>query len=410
MLLGLYRYVSGYLDIQVSGERPERLVNLAVEAGMDLWNLHWRGARVYGRLLLRDFFAVRPLCRQAGCRVRVRGRHGLPFLRQRVLRRRALLAGALGCLVVLLWLSSHVWLVEVRGTAFVDARAVRQALSGLGLRPGAWKGRLHLAEVERRLPGVLPQITWAAARLQGTRAVVDVVERYSLRALPPVRRVDVVAGRACTVQRLVVFSGHPRVREGEAVTPGQVLIEGGVYIRSAPAPVLPGFPRPEPDLLLRPTVAEGQVIAQCTAVREFSVPLYREERVLTGHQRQRLHLRLGTRTWLVGGEPPFAAAETQRRGLAVAGWRNRFGPVELQLVTMREQRVIRHPIPLEAALQEVQNRLLAQLAWRLAPGDRVLRAVPEVVRRDADTALVRTVVETLEDIGRPVSVHVEPPE
>lgn len=412
MLLNLYRYLSGYLDVTVTGARPEQLVNRAVAAGMDLWNLRRRPERLTGCLLLADFHRIRPLARATRCRVRIRGRRGLPFLLRRLRARRMLVAGAACCTAALLWFTSHYWVVEVRGTELVDARAIRAGAARLGLRPGVVRWRVDLRRVEAELPRLVPDLGLVTVRTQGTRAVVAVVERVAPPPLKASGRVDIVADRdGCVVESVVAFWGMAKVKAGAAVAPGQTLIEGIFYRHSQP-PLRSRWTKPHewpppPDLPVAAGRAQGEVWGRCYRQQYLEEPLHSEERIPTGRRTRRVVLRLGkTEILLKGGRtPPYAAFDVERRTARLPEWRNWLPPVEVTAETLTEVSVRRVPRDLAAVKAAAASRMLERLQWHLTPGvDLVVsHQIEELVRTPTYVGL-RLTVETRERVGRPQPV------
>src|SRR5690606_1610974 len=100
-----------------SGQRFERLINMAVRQGFRVWNIR-RYASQQGQceMPIRDYLRIRPLLRETGCRSKVIGRHGLPFWIVRLRLRAGLLIGPFLFLFGLYMLSAMIWQVEVVGT------------------------------------------------------------------------------------------------------------------------------------------------------------------------------------------------------------------------------------------------------------------------------------------------------
>ncbi len=408
MLLSLYRMFSGYLDVTITGVAPERLVNLAVQAGMDLWDLRRHQGGVTGRLLLADFWRIRPLARAARCRVQIRHRWGGPFLARRLRSRWALLAGAIFSLAMLVWFTSHIWVIQVRGAEMVDARAVRAGAAQLGLRPGAVRWRVDLQRVEAGLPQLVPDLGWVTVRARGTRAVVEVVERKVERRLPAGGRVDVVAAKPCVLDSVVAFWGLARARPGQVLEPGDTLIEGIFYRHSQP-PLRTPYTKPEnwpppPDLAEGLGRAQGVAFGRCFYQHYVEVPLQVEERVPTGRNTTRVVLQAGKREILLKGDrrEPYAAFDSQVHVTRLPGWRNWVPPVEVRTDSFTEVIIRQIPQDLAAAGEEAMQRLLERVRWQLTPGiDKITaQRIEELVRTPAYVGL-RLTVETREQIGRP---------
>ena len=74
-----YRWVGGYMEMQMTGYSPERFLNLCSARGIEIWDL-WHAGEGYGFFMrLKDFRRIRPLARKSGVRLKIRQRMGLPF-------------------------------------------------------------------------------------------------------------------------------------------------------------------------------------------------------------------------------------------------------------------------------------------------------------------------------------------
>lgn len=179
MLKRLITFLVGHLRIEVRGGRLEQFLNLALDEELYLWNIQRQVDRMRVSLTISDFCALRPVARGSRCRVRILGRYGFPFIANRLKRRPVLLAGAVTCLAFLFWASSHVWIVKVKvtGPQNLDARAVAAVAAEAGLKPGVAKGRMDLVKVQEHIQQRMGEISWVGIRVQGTRAMIEVVEK-----------------------------------------------------------------------------------------------------------------------------------------------------------------------------------------------------------------------------------------
>ena len=403
MLERIWRYLAGYLEITLTGDHPERILNLAATQHVELWHVRYRAGRLFARLRLSDVRRARTLAREAGLRLRLGRRTGWPFLWGRLRRRQGLLAGAVLTALVLLYLTGHVWLVQVRGAQAVDARAIVQAAADLGLRPGTWRGRLDLAAVERGLTQRIPQLAWTGITLQGTRAVIQVVEKHTVLPPQPAQRLDVVAQRPCQIVRLVVLAGHALVREGDVVRPGQVLIEGVQKVREN-AVKAPGEPPPEPDIALRDVRARGIVEARCWYQTYYELPKARVTESLTGRRSRQLIVRVAGRDILsLGRAIAFAHRRESGWRLRLPWWRNTRPIVEIQYVTTAEVVVHEEAVAPATLLAQARQQLADVLTWRLAPRDRIENLEARVVQDSAHFAGVQATAQVLQDIGQPAT-------
>lgn len=403
MFRQLVAFLIGHLRIVVRCHQPERFINLCLEAEIPLWAMVRTPEFLAAEIPLPAFFRIRPIARQSGARIRIKHRRGLPFLLQRLRGRPPLLAGAALCLLALWWVTGHVWIVTVKltGEGLLDVRAIRAVAEDAGLRPGAWKGKLDLAAVEKQIAKAIPEVSWSSVAVRGIRADIQVVEKTGYS---PVEGswTDLVARKQGMIAHLVTFSGEPAVRVGDYVQPGDTLIRGCLHYWGGGRPqVLPGTPRPPRDTVARCGTAEGEVRARVWYEQIQRQPLYREVRKSTGQEQRSWVLKWRDQEILKWGASarPWAAYDERRQTLRFPGWRNWEVPVELVSLIAVEVDVERAPLTVEQAVSEAKHAFVRQLQFQLGPTDRIASVHAEVVQAGQEYAEIRVTVETLEEIG-----------
>ena len=226
--LRLTRWIFGYVCFDVIGGSPERFYTNCARSGAYLWNIapdEKAGACVAAgryRFLRRN-------ARRAGCRLRVRERRGLPFHLKKIRAHPGLLAGAAAFFVICFSLSLRVWCVRVTGNETIPEETLLQALETAGLSAGARRASADPQEIDRRLMLEFPQIRWASVNLRGSSAEVVLQETTVKPEIADQKTVcNVKAARTGQVLTLRVFEGTPEIRQGDAVTEGQLLVSAVV--------------------------------------------------------------------------------------------------------------------------------------------------------------------------------------
>lgn len=415
MLRRLVAFLVGCLRIEVRGGRMERFLNVALEDGLSLWEVQRTPDRMRLTLTIQDFRRLRRAVRASRCRVHILRRSGCPFVAARLRARPALVAGAMACVALLLWLSGHVWLVRVQisGPHQLDPRAILAVAAEAGLKPGAWKRRVDAEQVQAHIQRRIPQVSWAVIRVQGTRAVIEVVEKAAVKVPGQAPCINLVARKNAVIEDVIPFQGEPMVKKGDVVRAGDILVECSLRFWGAGRPqIAPGTPWPPRDTVARTLVAQARIMARVTYQEYNEVALVRETGVPTG--------RTDTR-WVLNwkGQPilqskrtpvPFQRFEERRNAYGLALGRIWRAPVELVTVTAAEQRVEREPVPLQQVVDAARTQMEARLRWLLGPADQVLTAPrAEVVERGKEYAGIRLFAETLEDIALPREGTPPPP-
>lgn len=420
MLRRLVAFVLGYLRIEVQGPYIAGFLNGALERGITLWSIERESDRMWATMAIRDFFALRPVVRATRCRVRIRGRYGWPFHWQRLRRRPVLMAGALACLGFLLWLSGHVWVVEVRisGPKNLDPRAVAAVAAEAGLKPGVWKNQVDISRVQAHLLKRINEVSWAVIRVQGTRFVIEIVEKAAERSGARGQEcINLVARKGGVVEQVIPYQGEAAVKLGDVVRKGDLLVECAFKFYPDGRPlVMPGTEKPPRYGIVRTQTAMAEVKARVSYQEYREMSLYKEVPEPTGRTVTRWVLSWQEKPILTGGarQANFARAEERREVYPRGLWRNWKSPVELTLVKVSEIQVRREPVTLQQAVQSARAQMQAQLRWILGPSDRVLRPLQvRVAEQHKDRVGLVLTVETLEEISEPrpgQPTRVEPPQ
>lgn len=399
----LVEFAAGYVEVEVIGPRPERLINLATMEELVVWDIRYGEATVTARLSIGSFFALRPLARKARCRVRILARRGLPFLFRRLRRRHALWAGASASLALLYAVSSFVWFVHVNGAGEVDPQVVLEAAARHGLRAGTRRAEVDRDAVATGILLEVPRLSWAAVELRGTLAVIEVVEKA---VAPPHldERVpaDLVAAEDGVLEVFIPLAGQALVRKGQAVTRGQLLVRGLKPVRSPPGNLdEPADPRAWAVEFVA-VRARATVRARVWREEVVSVPLVRRFDRRTGRTERRWLLRVGGRAILIPGSPILEGERVETFRFPPPGGTFAL-PVEVTGIQVHELERVEETLTQEAA-RDLALAIAERLLMRRLPADAVvIRRLPETVAVAADRVTVRLAIETREDIGRPES-------
>ena len=386
-----WRFLRGFVVISLQGRGVERLLNLAVSRGIGFWDLQKQKNEARLSVSLASFRALRPLLRKARCRLRIRRKVGLPFVIYRLRRRWGLVAGALFFVAALYLATSLVWEVRVTGNRHLGEAEILALAEQLGIRPGAWKWKLNLSELEEELPRRHKDIAWAGLRFYGTVLEIEIAEHLPELTVDQ-RPADIVAAKDGLVERVLVIEGRAVVKVGDTVSKGDLLIEGVV-------PIEEGFLEPGETAPVKEVRARGEVEARIWYEVRVPLKLRQLSRELTGASQKSVYLRWQDKQWRLWGpaQNPYPSARQEARVFSWR-WRSFSFPVELVTFTYLEQRIIQKTFSrdeaLKAARQEARQRLQAQLPKGVA-----IERLYEQEYSENGTDWIRVVGETREGIG-----------
>jgi similar to stage IV sporulation protein len=223
-------FCGGYLEIIIRGSQLEKLINLATGSGLYLWEVkRLDGDTLSAKMRARGFFRIRGMARRAGCRVKIRHKHGWPFVLRRLAARKLFCLGGLLCGVFLVYLASLVLVVRIEGVPRREQARWLKILAEAGLRTGHPR-RFLLAQKNRIEQEALLRLTeavWLGINFKGVVAEVKVVPRKV--APPSTGPADLVAADDGLITKVIVIRGIPLVKEGDTVVDGQLLISGMIW-------------------------------------------------------------------------------------------------------------------------------------------------------------------------------------
>ena len=404
LLRTISKFINGVVRIEISGSAPEKLINLCMANGVFLWSIIKCAERMYACIYLHDFFTIRPLVRKSKCRIRVVHYDGLPFLWKRLQRRKMVWMGLAIFFILLNYLASYVWFVEVVGTKTVPQERILAVAHDHGLRLGMPKGRLQIKDIEKRLRLEMPELAWIGISSQGTRVVIEVVERTEAKEEDKAPA-HIVAAKDGIIVEAIALAGEAVVARGETVKHGDLLIKGVLSDQTAVQgnPEDAGYPP-----AIQHVRAKGIVKARVW-YEGYGEALTQEsvwER--TGNYISSVTVRLGAYELLLTRPvtQPFTHYETETVEKKLPNWRNSILPVESTINTYHElqERIVTRS---EAEARDLaRDRALATVRQRIPEAAQILaNDIAVLTTEEANLVRVTAHIETIEDIGEPILIN-----
>lgn len=405
-------YMNGFIILSIKGDRCEEFINLAMTKGIRLWDIKRisdRELRV--RMAVGEYRNLPSLARQSRCRVRIVDKRGWPFLNRRLQNRRMLMFGGIFFLLVVYILSTFIWIVEVRPEAGplrqVSREQVIAAARMEGLKPGARKSTIDIRVLEYNLERRLPQVAWVGVSFHGTRAEISVVEKPNFPEDEVFDRpASIIAAKDGIIKEILVINGEARVKVGDTVRQGEVLISG-LVIPGEPeekAKQGEGVVQSQPSLVR----ARGVVRARVWYEKELAVKLSWKREMLTGQQETLVMLRTPAGSYVIKGpiRPPFDEYRQEKKTYRLPSWRNYHFPVELIIVTYFEVLTREETLTYEEAVEAAGRQALKLLKQNVPEGVPIIQQkIIPLDKPGTGTAGVRAWLETEEDIGMTVPLN-----
>ena len=275
----LLRWLFGWVRLEAEGGFPERLLNLAARDELELWNVRRKGETLTACCPARQYRRLRRPARKAGMRLRVKERHGAPFVMHRYRARAGLAAGLAAFFIVLQLFAQRTWVIEVRGNNRVPTEDILAVMSDLGVQEGKNLADLDIPTLQLKALQELPELAWCVVNLKGSVAYVEVTERIPT---PELSNADepsnIKAARDGRIISIETYTGQALVKKGDAVAQGMLLVSG--VVESSAGPV---FRR-----------SQARILAETERRLEVRVPLRETQLLPTGEELLRPSFRLFT--------------------------------------------------------------------------------------------------------------------
>ena len=365
---------------RVTGLNGERLLNAAQKQGIPLEKVKREQDRsLTVTLAPAAYEAFSALAREKGYQVSAPESLGGFRAIRRLLRRWGGVAGALLSAGLLVWSLGYVWAVRVEN-AGPYAGEVRSFLEENGIRPGVRKSAVRLSDLRDRLEWRLPKVQWVRAEWAGVTLRVRLEPGTPAPELPDGAPGDVVAAQPGMIYRITAFAGTAKVKAGDFVQAGQVLIRGQE--------------RGENGALI-PVRARGEVIARGWISRSVRLPMTEVLTVPTGRETSRRIIETPFFSWSREAPPAYLTSDVSRDILPVGGvW----APVRLIRETCAEAALERRERDQNTVKEEGKKAAVFALEQALAGKETVDKWI-NFSMIEGDTMTVTATAEIRRDIG-----------
>jgi len=395
----LINLLRGYLEWRVTGAFPERMLNLCAQHGLVFWHLRWEDETTFTfRTPLLQRKKVEELACRGLCEVKILARKGVGAALPAIGRRWGFLLGLALCLAAVGFLSRFLLVVEVSGNDQVPDAVILSELQRLGVRPGAYGPSISERETANEALLSLPQLSYMAINIYGTRAEVTVREAVKApELLEETVPADVVAAADGIIVDLRADSGAALCREGDVVAAGEVLIAGKIDLKE------PEYGNVDLGYLM--VRASGSVRARTWRTLEETIPLTVSTKAYSGREQTFYSLKFlwGQLDFFEKSSISYERYDkiTQTRMLTVAG---REMPLGLVTVTLREYTLTQAPLDVEEAEERLKQVLQQRLNELMDANDGVVLRTDVVTRRWEGLLTVTLLAECEEEIGRTVEL------
>ncbi|WP_305768073.1 sporulation protein YqfD [Candidatus Epulonipiscium viviparus] len=294
MFVYLWNYLKGYVIVEISGERIEKLLNGALNQGIYFWDAQSDGNKVVLKTSMDGFKELKAIVFRAKCRISILEKCGLPFINFKYRKRSVFIIGGVAFVAFFWFLTSFVWLVEIEGNDILEETDIIQTLREGGYTTGVLKSKLNLREAEQYLINQHNEILWTGISFQGTKLNVQITEAVPKPIIHnETEPTNIVATRDGIITYIATNSGTPLVKKGDTVKKGDILVTGVVTLES--------------DLVIDAYYvnADAAIVARTPYTLEASLPLDKDQKVYLADYKTTYSIKLFDTQFNLGTKDEF---------------------------------------------------------------------------------------------------------
>ena len=224
----LVNFLFGYLVIEIEGYYIERFINTCISKNIFLWGIkRTKSSLLFANIGAGDFREAAKIAKKHGCRIKIKSKSGLPFLMRKYKKRKIFFILLLLVIIGIYTPSKFVWNIEITGNENIDTNEILSVLEDDGLKIGVLKSQVNEEEIIDKIRYQRDDIAWIGIELNGTNAVVRIVEADSKPEIVDENDYNnIIASKDAVIEKISAQNGTLMVKEGDEVKKGDILIAG----------------------------------------------------------------------------------------------------------------------------------------------------------------------------------------
>lgn len=223
----LIRFLTGYVTFRGRAGFTERFINLCSREGIPLWNLKSDSDGFFACTTIKGYKNIRSVARRSGVRLKIKTRNGMPFVFEKYKYRWGMVIGAVFFVMMLSFLSTRIWYVEVSGNERFSSDSIIEVFDSMGVTIGKRKKDIDTSQIQLKAYTELPDFSWVAINLDGSTAKIEVREKVPVPEIADDQTsCNIRASQGGQILSIKVYEGKGEVKQGDAVAKGDLLING----------------------------------------------------------------------------------------------------------------------------------------------------------------------------------------
>lgn len=227
-IIKLEKFKKSNITLEIQSLKPEKIINLAWKNGIEIKNIERKNITTIKLTInLKDYNKLEKLAKKTQCKFKILERNGIGFLILKLRKRRALILGSILFVIIIYYLSTFIWKIDITTEKNLSPYEIRMELSNYGVKEGVKKKNIDIYKLEEKIMKNNDSIMWIRIRIEGSLLKITASERQSP---PKVILIDdpcnLVAKKDGEIVRVYTSAGTALVQKGDMVKKGDILVKG----------------------------------------------------------------------------------------------------------------------------------------------------------------------------------------
>ena len=384
-LSSVFNRLKGFVTIKVFGKKAERLINIAMERNVPVWNVRRKKDYLIMNLSIDGYKELWFVCRKLHIPIRIVKKKGGPFLLHKLCRRKVFAIGLILFILTLYILSSFIWFVNVEGLETIDPQEFNEFIHEQDLKRGTFKYSIDTDHLEHQLKLRFKEMAWVSVNVTGTQVLVEVVEKDPAEVTEKGPS-NIIAAKDGVITKILVLSGQREVEVGQTVAKNQILVTGQMFNEES-----------RTHMLVRSFgIIEGKVWYEGYGEALPRETNYEE----TGNTSEVKYINLfGKRIRISKKDIPF---EKYSRKESIQSLRIRTSRVPVELITHTYYEVKGKEVNYSTNEMErlARDRAVANAETKVPEGVEIVNKTVNILERTDKIVRIKVILETIEEIGK----------
>lgn len=227
------KWLRGYIVCCVGSGRWERFMNLCRHHNIRLWDIEIEHTKVTFCMFAEDYRVLKDFVQKTNVVPHICKKQGFPFVVESAKRNWTFTFGLVLFFAVLKILSLFVWQINYYGQQEYTKETIGKVVTAMGVYPGMLRKNLNCDSIERNLRECYENMSWVSAEEKGCVLNIKIKEGTAEKHKDAMEETPQHLTAPCdgVVETIVTKEGTPKVKKGDSVKKGDVLISGIVEIK-----------------------------------------------------------------------------------------------------------------------------------------------------------------------------------